>query len=204
MHLKMSQALTNDWEYRQIPEPVRQKRDLLAATLDWKRDTGRMGRRSTAHFKQPGMTYDQFFHSLFEMADLWTDSMDPLDYVHFLRALFYRITISREERQRRHRRRIKRQHACHQGWTIETDANGVQVEVQCKMSAEGGMIFAQDVAKLLGLSPDLVLTREDLLEIFLLGGGEAGAVWNEVVAITSLATKRSRRGELRVGELMRV
>ena len=38
------------------------------------------------------LTYDQFFKSLFELADLWVPNIDPQAYAKFIRAAFSRMT----------------------------------------------------------------------------------------------------------------
>ena len=34
------------------------------------------------------MNYPEFFDSMFQLADVWTDSIDPLEYEKFLNMLF--------------------------------------------------------------------------------------------------------------------
>ena len=62
------------------------------AESDWERDTqsfGGHGRRS--------MSKGEFFTSLFELVDLWTESIDRLEYVSFLATLYDRVTVRRAD-----------------------------------------------------------------------------------------------------------
>ena len=60
------------------------------AEADWERDTaGGAGRQQ--------MRKPEFFASLFELVDLWTETIDRDEYVDFLAKLFDRLTVQRSD-----------------------------------------------------------------------------------------------------------
>ena len=77
-----------------------------AAEEDWQRDTAhdlrcsagsqRSGCRSVAGRRQ-AMRKSEFFDSLFELTDTWTETVDAGEYVAFLSTLFDRLTVRRTD-----------------------------------------------------------------------------------------------------------
>ena len=73
-------------------EPMCLPKDALAsAREDWIADTegGAVDKRGN-----PVLDKDKFFWSWFELADLWTDSIDPEDYVTFMEETMGNMTVT--------------------------------------------------------------------------------------------------------------
>lgn len=63
----------------------------VQVNLDWTRDVWSQGSK----YDDDCMSEEEYANALFELVDLWTLTIDPLEYVHFLATLYHRITRSR-------------------------------------------------------------------------------------------------------------
>jgi len=68
VHMKMAKALRKQFDYHKA---------YANALADWERDTQGLPSKT-------GLTHDKCFESIFEIADLWTPTVDVKDYVEFL------------------------------------------------------------------------------------------------------------------------
>ena len=68
--------------YKAMIESYDEAEARASAAEDWAQD---------AH-GEPSMRRDRFMDAFFELADVWTRSMEPTDYADFLRTLFARVT----------------------------------------------------------------------------------------------------------------
>ena len=84
VHIKMAKAVLGEDQFDV-------KLAQHQAVQDWKRDTG-------GSAFNVGLKYGQFIRSLFELVDIWTDSLEPEDYVQFLETLYFRVTCLHHER----------------------------------------------------------------------------------------------------------
>ena len=73
MHLRIARVLAPDMTCDEMEQ---------ACVDDWRSDL-RGGER---------MTFQRYVLSIFEIADLWTDSLNELDYVTLINKLFRRVT----------------------------------------------------------------------------------------------------------------
>jgi hypothetical protein len=72
MNLKLHLALVPDVDMEEAK---------MSAELDWNTDTNGTGE----------LDHDQFFASMFELADTWVEEIDGMEYAAFLRRLFFTI-----------------------------------------------------------------------------------------------------------------
>jgi len=77
----------------------------VAAEEDWINDVGDTG---------TGMSYGAFFDSVFELVDVWSPSLEPQDYIHFLRKLAIGIMIWEWDSppELRHHKEVPRTPSC--------------------------------------------------------------------------------------------
>jgi Ca2+-binding EF-hand superfamily protein len=65
------------------------EQEIALAEEDWVLDVG--GGKAAAAKKGDGVTEERFIHSIFELADQWTDSTDVSEYIAFLEFIFTKI-----------------------------------------------------------------------------------------------------------------
>ena len=83
VHRRISMALAPELSEAEAAE---------AAEEDWVDDSGWLGQ------VQNEIAFDNYAGGLFGVADMWTESVDELEYVIFLNKLFRRVTVLRETR----------------------------------------------------------------------------------------------------------
>ena len=75
--LRISKLLLPDFEREEAARVVEQ---------DWENDSAGTG----------SLDYNLFYNALYELADMWTDEIDPQQYADFLKKVFRRITTKKQ------------------------------------------------------------------------------------------------------------